>query len=123
MAGNDENTRAEGTFGRETAKTEPKMPEKHINTRVEEISGKEERRESETERECGEKITRFLGYLQEFWGGENQADERLEIMLELSEAITRNLKEIQRARLDAQTEERREGKWKETLEIPRQGRS
>lgn len=108
MPKNAENTRAEGDFAQESPKTGLKMPEKPINTRAEVVSGEGRSLAQETERECGEKITRFLGYLRDFWDGEDQTDEKLEIMLELSEAVTRNLKEIQRARLDAQMEERRE---------------
>lgn len=116
MQENVENTRAEGCFRRETAKTAHKAPEKPINTRAEAVSGKEDNMVSETERKCGEVITKFLGFLYDFWNEESHTDEKIELMMEMAEEIARNLKNIHRARLD-ETEGRREEKWQETLKI------
>lgn len=116
MQENVENTRAEGSFGKETAKHAPKMPEKPMDTRAEGVPGRGDNMVSEKERKCEEEVAKFLGYLMDFWNEEDHPDERVELMLELAEAIARNLKGIQRARLD-EMEGRREGKWQETLKI------
>ena len=116
MQENVENTRAEGSFGQGTAKPAPKMPEKTMDTRAEGVPGTGDDMASEKERKCEGEVAKFLRYLTDFWDEETHPDERIELMLELAEAIARNLKGIQRARLDGM-EGRREGKWQETMKI------
>lgn len=116
MQENVENTRAEDCFGQGAAKPAPKMPGKPMDTRAEGIPRTGDDMASEKEKKCEGEVAKFLRYLTDFWDEETHPDERVELMLELAEAIVRNLKGIQRARMDGM-EGRREGKWQETMKI------
>lgn len=94
MPTNVENTRVEGDFAQESPKTGQKMPEKPINTRAEDAFEK-------AEKEYADNITEYLKYFQMFWQGGETEFEELDLLQELAEGMVRNLKDIQRARVDA----------------------